>query len=245
MDIGITEFVSRLTRTFGENGLGSLLTKDKAEKFYHLTEHMLEENEKYNLTAITDIDKIILQHYTDCATLAKRLPSGALIADIGCGAGFPTLPVAILREDVKITAIDSTEKRIRYVAGAAEMLGLTNVTAVAMRAEAGALDTKYREKYDIVTARAVAEMRVLTELCLGYLKIGGKFIAMKGRNAEYELAGAKRAIAIMGGKISETEEIKLKGDGEEFSHPLLTITKATKTPSAYPRPYAKISKNPL
>ena len=128
---------------------------------------------------------------------------------------------------------------------AARELGLTNVTAVAMRAEDGARDAKYREKYDFVTARAVAEMRVLTELCMGYAKVGGKFIAMKGKNAEFELRGAKKAISIMGGGKTSLEEMTLREGGEVFIHPLVTVEKRTKTPDGYPRPYAKISKSPL
>ncbi|MBR7116527.1 MAG: 16S rRNA (guanine(527)-N(7))-methyltransferase RsmG [Clostridia bacterium] len=238
-------FSSDLNRVFGENGLGGMLNLKRTEQFYRLTVRMLEENEKYNLTAITDISKIILNHYLDCAAFAKRLPKGASIIDIGCGAGFPSLPVAILRDDIRITAVDSTAKRVNYVKETAELLGLTHLEAIVMRAEEGAIKPEYREKFDIACARAVAEMRVLTELCLGYVKVGGKFMAMKGKNAEFELKDAKRAIAIMGGGDTATEEIKLTGFGETLTHPLITVTKRSKTPSGYPRVYAKISKKPL
>lgn len=238
-------FVSELTRVFKDNGLGSLLSLEKSEKFYKLTERMLEENEKYNLTAITDPKKIILAHYADCAILAAKIKKGATLVDIGCGAGFPTLPLAILREDISITAIDSTAKRINYVNETAKMLGLSGVIAISMRAEDGGKDPIYREKFDYATARAVAEMRVLTELCLPYVKVGGKFIAMKGKNATAELSGAKRAIAILGGRGTAVEDILLKNDEEELSHPLIIISKAEKTPAAYPRAYAQISKKPL
>lgn len=245
MTIDIQEFSKRLNQVFSENGLSALLTEAKAEKFYRLTEYMLEENEKFNLTAITDIDKIILHHYADCAALALILPSGAAVADIGCGAGFPTLPVAILREDVKITAIDSTAKRVNYVKAAAEMLGLENVRAVAMRAEDGAKKPEYREKYDVATARAVAELRVLAELCMGYVKVGGQFIAMKGRSAEAELSVARGAISIMGGKGVVSRDIRLVGMEDELTHPFIIVDKKKRTPEGYPRPYAKISKKPL
>lgn len=238
-------FQKNLTRVFSENGLSSLLNREKVDSLYRMTVRLIEENEKYNLTAITDVDKIILCHYADCATLTKYLPKGAKLADIGCGAGFPTLPVAILRPDLNIVAIDSTAKRINYVNETAKILGLTNVTAVAMRAEEGALSPEYREKFDIVTARAVAELRVLAELCLGYARVGGKFIAMKGKNAEFELGSAKKAISIMGGRDSELVSIKLTGEGEILEHPLIIIDKKEKTPASYPRPFAKISKKPL
>ena len=238
-------FSSLLTKAFGENGLGGMLNRERTEKFYRLTVRLIEENEKYNLTAITEPEKVVLHHYADCATLAARLPKGASVIDVGCGAGFPTLPVAILRDDVRITAMDSTAKRVNYVKETAELLGLGNVTTLTMRAEDGAQSPSLREKFDVATARAVAEMRTLTELCLGYVRVGGKFIAMKGKNAEFELSGAKRAIAIMGGGAAKVETVSLKSAGEELSHPLIFIDKRTKTPLEYPRPYAKISKKPL
>ena len=245
MGIEKQAFISKFTKVFKDNGFGNMISLDIAEIFFKLTERMLEENEKYNLTAITDVDKIILSHYADCAALAKRLPKNAKIADIGCGAGFPTLPVAILRPDVTILAVDSTAKRIGYVNETAALLGLTNVTAVAMRAEDGGKSPEYREKYDIVTARAVAEMRVLTELCLPYVRVGGKFIAMKGKNAEFELQSAKKAISLLGGRNPQVEEISLKDSSETVTHPLIIIDKKEKTPANFPRPFAQISKKPL
>lgn len=245
MAIDKQSFISRLTRVFGDNGFSKYLSLEVSEKFHALTERMLEENEKYNLTAITDPDKIILNHYADCAALAVRLPKGAKIADIGCGAGFPTLPVAILRPDVTILAIDSTAKRIGYVNETAEMLGLKNVTAIAMRAEDGGKNPEYRERFDVVTARAVAEMRVLSELCLPYARVGGQFIAMKGKNAEFELQGAKKAISMLGGRDVKVDQISLKGIDEVLTHPLIMIAKKERTPANYPRPFAQISKKPL
>ena len=239
------EFISELTTVFLRNKLNSMLNLERAEKFYALTVRMLEENEKYNLTAIKEPKKIILNHYADCAALALRLPKKAKIADIGCGAGFPTLPLAILRDDLTITAIDSTDKRVKYVGESARLLGLSNVTAVTMRAEDGGKSPEYRETYDIVTARAVAEMRVLSELCLPFVKVGGSFIAMKGKNAEFELAASKKAIAILGGVLEKSEEISLTDGEETLSHPLIYIKKRSKTPVTYPRPFAQISKKPL
>lgn len=239
------EFISKLTSVFGANGLGKLLSRERAEQFYRLTVFMLEENEKYNLTAIVDPDKIVLSHYADCAVPAKLFAKGASVCDIGCGAGFPTLPLAILREDISITAIDSTAKRVEYVRRAAELLGLTNVRTVTMRAEDGGASPEYREKFDYATARAVAEMRILSELCLPYVKRGGSFVAMKGKNAEFELRDAKRAITMLGGREVTTETVELHSQTETLSHPLIIVKKGERTPDKYPRPYAQISKKPL
>ena len=245
MELNEQSFKSELSRIFKANGLAQFLNMERSEKFLQLTKIMLRENEKFNLTAITEPNKIILNHYADCAVLALKLPLGAKIIDVGCGAGFPTLPLAIVRDDLKITAMDSTAKRVLYVENTANALSLNNVTAITMRAEDGGKSPEYRERFDFATARAVAEMRVLAELCLPYVKIGGKMIAMKGKNAEFELSGAKRAIAILGGSNPKIENITLVGGEEAFSHPLITVEKKTKTPATYPRPYAQISKKPL
>ena len=239
------EFIEHLFFVFEQNGLGSLLTEDKADKFFYLTERMLSENEKYNLTAIKEPRKIILNHYADCAALAIHLPNSATLADIGCGAGFPTLPLAILREDLKITAIDSTAKRVAYVAESARLLGLSGLNAVTMRAEDGGKSPQYREKFDFVTARAVAELRILAELCLPYVKCGGKMLAMKGKNAEAELLAAKSAIKALGGGKTVCQEISLSSDEETLTHPLIVIDKEKHTPQNFPRPYSQISKKPL
>ena len=244
-EIKIQDFNSKITKVFNTNGLSSYLTMERVEKFYSLTVRMLEENEKYNLTAITDIDKIILNHYADCVAMAIKLKKGATVIDVGCGAGFPSLPLAIVRPDLKITAVDSTAKRVNYVAETARMLGLDNLCAIVMRAEDGGKNPEYREKYDYATARAVAEMRVLSELTLPFVKVGGQLVAMKGKNAEFELNSAKKAIATLGGRNTACESLTLKGEGETLTHPLIIIDKKERTPATFPRPFAQISKKPL
>lgn len=239
------DFTSKLTKVFAANGLSSYLSIERMKKFYDLTVRMLTENEKYNLTAITDPDKIILNHYADCVVMAAKLKKGTSIIDVGCGAGFPSLPLAIVRPDLKILAMDSTAKRVNYVAETAAMLGLENLTAVTMRAEDGGKDPMYREKFDYATARAVAEMRVLCELALPYVKVGGQMVAMKGKNAEFELSSARKAIATLGGRNTVCENISLKSEGETLTHPLIIIDKKEKTPMGFPRPFAQISKKPL
>lgn len=245
IEINKQDFTSRLTRVFKENGLSSLLSIERMESFYLLTERMLTENEKYNLTAITEIDKIILNHYADCVCLSAKLKRGASVIDVGCGAGFPSLPLAIVRPDLKILAVDSTAKRVNYVEETARILGLDNLTTAVMRAEDGGKSAEYRERFDYATARAVAEMRVLSELTLPFVKVGGQLVAMKGKNAEFELSAAKKAIATLGGRNTVCESVTLKGNGETLTHPFIIIDKKEKTPSSYPRPFAQISKKPL
>ncbi len=239
-------FRAALQRAFSENGLNKYLSFERAEQFEKLTARMLEENEKYNLTAIREPEKIALLHYADCVSAASAFPKGARVIDVGCGAGFPTLPLAIVRPDLHITAMDSTEKRVKYVAETAKHLGLTNIETRVLRAEDGGNDPTLREYFDIATARAVAELRILAELCLPYVKVGGEMIAMKGRNAAVEVSNAKKAISLLGGRLTSLDETPLASStlGAQ-SHALVRIAKEKKTPSNYPRVYAQISKKPL
>ncbi len=239
-------FRAALQRAFSENGLNKYLSFDRVRQFETLTAHMLTENEKYNLTAIRDPEKIALLHYADCVSAAHAFPQGARVIDVGCGAGFPSLPLALVRPDLKILAVDSTEKKVNYVKAAAQILGLSNLEVRVMRAEDGAADPTLREMFDVATARAVAELRVLCELCLPFVKVGGEMIAMKGRNAAVELAASKKAISLLGGRLEGIDETPLASStlGEQ-SHALVRIRKQQKTPGGYPRAYAQISKKPL
>lgn len=246
MELTKSEFISELNAIFKLNGMGAYLNAEISEKFYTLTVRMLEENEKYNLTAIKEPRKIILNHYLDCAMMAKHVKQGARLIDVGCGAGFPTLPLALVRDDISILAVDSTAKRVNYVKESAELLGLSNVSCAVMRAEDGGKSAEYRESFDYATARAVAEMRILCELTLPFVKVGGHMIAMKGKNAAHELTCAKRAIAILGGADAQIQEISITdGEGEELTHPIISVRKKQKTPNQYPRAYSQISKKPL
>ena len=240
-----SEFRKNLTHIFTVNGMLSLLDGDKIDKFVLLTEILLEENEKYNLTAITEPNKIILNHYADCAAPSAKIAGGSRVCDVGCGAGFPSLPLAILRPDISIMGLDSTAKRTAYVAAAAEKLGLGNVRVMTARAEEAGRAALMRERFDAVIARAVANMRVLAELCLPLVRVGGQMIAMKGKNAAAEMEEAQAAIKTLGGSFRCYEEIALRSDEEELSHPLIIVDKVAKTPSEYPRAYGRILKKPL
>lgn len=246
MAIEKNAFISCLTKTFSKNGIGGLLSLPRNEAFYRLAEHMLTENEKYNLTSITDPERIIYLHFADSALLCPYIPKNAVLLDVGCGGGFPSLPIAICRPDVTVTALDSTEKKVNYVRGAAELLGLSNVNTLCARAEEAAQLPAYREKFNLVTARAVAELRVLAELSLPFVAVGGQFVAMKSRNAQNELKAAAKAIPTLGGKWKSSESLLLLSEtGEEAERTVITVDKVGRTSPTYPRPYAKISKKPL
>ena len=241
-----TEFNQLCRDIFSINKDLPQLDDDKAYKLYLLTDHMLEVNKSMNLTAIKEEKAIILKHYADSLTICKYLPSNAKLADIGCGAGFPTLPLAIFRSDLKITAVDSTAKRINYVNETASLLKLSNVTAISARAEVLGASKEYRERFDIVTARAVASLPVLSELCLPLVKMGGLFIAMKAQKADEEALAAQNAIQKCGGDLLRTEIRSLTDDQVNFENrTIVLISKVSTTPKEFPRHFSKISKKPL
>ncbi len=239
-----TRFVTESQRMFALNSLEC--TEKQANLLYDLTVRMLEVNQTMNLTAITDEKTIILRHYVDSVAISKEIPPNARVIDVGCGAGFPTLPLAIFRPDLQITALDGTAKRIRYVEETVKMLSLSGVTAIAGRAEEYAQKNEYRERFDVATARAVAALPMLSELCLGFVRVGGVMLAMKSQQAEGEIAAANSCIALCGAEIKQTTVNHLTSDGKTSEQrTLVLIQKIKNTPQKYPRHFSKISKNPL
>lgn len=239
------EFKSNLEDVFAQNSLLELLDDEKAEKLYNLTKIMLEVNKSMNLTAITDERSVILKHYADSLTVLSHLPPSAKVIDVGCGAGFPCLPLAIFRNDIKITALDATAKRIKYVEATANSLGLENICAISARAEELAKNSDYRESFDVATARAVANLPVLAELCLPFVKVGGTFLAMKASQGEQELKDAQNAIKLCGGDLHSAAKLVLKDLDSEDSRIIGVILKKSSTPPKFPRHFSQISKNPL
>ncbi len=248
-------FFSKVERIFSENSLFAYLKEDILEKFYLLTSIMLETNEKMNITAITDIDSVIARHYADSLLLLNiDIKEGASICDIGCGGGFPTFPIAIARPDIKITSIDSTAKKIAYVNETAKKLGLSNINAISGRAEEFCFVSEknkevcLREKFDIATARAVASLPVLCELCLPFVKVGGSFISLKAKTADEEIKASENAISVLGGKTENIIKLNLKDETAEekiAERTLIEIKKVKKTVQKYPRQYSQIKKKPL
>lgn len=240
-------FSNDFDAVFSANGLGEFCTQAIKEKFFMLTEIMLRENEVMNLTAITDEKEIIRKHYADSLLAHKLFPDSAHVADVGCGAGFPSFPLAIVRPDLDIVAIDSTSKRIDYVNRTAAALGLDNIHGVSMRAEEGAHMVEFREKFDVCCARAVAKIRILAELCIPYLKVGGTFIAMKAKGVKDELAEAGNAIALLSSEKKAIISADLLDDKHEdpLSRCFVVVRKNKRTPEKYPRNNAQIQKKPL
>ncbi len=240
------EFKELVERGFAKNLPNITPSEEQTEKLFALTQRMLEVNKSMNLTAIKQEKPIILRHYIDSLMVSEIIKEGANVIDIGCGAGFPTLPLAIFRPDLKILALDGTAKRIAYVQETAQLLGLVGVTAVAGRAEELAHSSEHRESFDYATARAVAALPTLAELCLGFVKVGGSFIAMKAQKADEELAQSVGAIGKCGGEVIGVNTKQLIDfDGAEESRSLIRIAKKSATPKEFPRHYSKISKKPL
>lgn len=220
------------------------ITEKQTENLSKYEKILLEYNEVMNLTAITEHEEILEKHFLDSITLilSEKLTEGCSLIDIGAGAGFPSMPVKIVREDINLTMLDSLNKRVNFLNTVVDNLGLKNAKAVHFRAEEGGKNKELREKFDVATARAVADLAVLAEYAIPFVKVGGYFVAMKGNAPEEEINGAKRAIKEMGGKIEEVKEIVLPSG---INHCLVIIKKVLNTPSKYPRKAGKPGKEPL
>lgn len=236
----MSDFAVYMEQALKQNGQERFTPKLSA--FEGLARLLQQANERMNLTAITDDAGIAYLHVADCLMAEAYLPAGARLADVGCGGGFPTLPLAIARPDLAITAIDSTAKKLGFVSETAAALGLCGVSTLPARAEAvgrGPL----RGGFDAVCARAVAALPVLLELCVPLLKCGGRFVALKGKTGGQELAQAKGALSALGCS-ARMVEYTLQGPSPQ-ARSLIIVTKEEKTAPVYPRDYAKIVKKPL
>ena len=234
----MNDTLSIIQNVFAECGIPQYADGEKGEKFAILFEELIAFNSITNVTAITECEDVALRHFADSLTAVDKIPVGASVIDVGCGGGFPTLPLAIVRPDLAITALDSTAKKLVFVESMAKKLSL-NVKTLAARAEE---IPECRESFDVATSRAVARMNLLTELCLPLVKVGGLFVAMKGASGREELAEAENGIVKLGGKVTDVDAFTLQSAGERV---IITVEKISQTPPAYPRPWGKIKKKPL
>lgn len=221
---------------------GIRLSDETLEKFILYEKLLAEWNKKMNLTAITDKKEIAVKHFLDCIMFKKfENIEGMNVVDVGTGAGFPGIPMKLV-SDIKLTLIDSLGKRINFLEEIKCRLKLENVQCVHLRAEEGGKDKKYREKFDICVSRAVAELPVLCEYCLPYVKKGGKFLAFKGSSVNEEMEKAEKALKILGGKTADIYNYELPLG---IRHSIAAIQKIDHTPPKYPRNAARIKKAPL
>jgi 16S rRNA (guanine527-N7)-methyltransferase len=221
------------------------LSDEKINKFISYMDLVKEWNEKINLTAITENADFINKHFVDSISIFKSgvFKPGKKMIDVGTGAGFPGIPIKIIEPDIHVMLLDSLNKRINFLNTVIESLDLKGIKTEHGRAEEFAHKDNFREKYDIATARAVAGLNVLCELCMPYVKVGGYFIAMKGPSVYEEIENSRNAVGTLGGKIVDI--IETKNLQEETHHKLIIVEKIKHTEGKFPRKYAQIEKKPI
>lgn len=223
------------------------LSDEKYNKFQKYMNLLIEWNKNINLTAITDKDEIELKHFVDSLTINKYISDNSKVIDVGTGAGFPGIPLKIYNESLDITLLDSLNKRINFLNHVIEELNLNKIKAVHSRAEDAAKNPDYREKFDVATSRAVANLSTLVEYLLPFVRVNGICICMKGPNVEEELGRAKKAIEVLGGRIEKVDNLKLVADGSEndLERNIIIIRKVRKCSNKYPRKAGMPSKEPI
>ena len=224
-------------------GMGVPLLPSMTEALHAYADLLVEWNEQVNLTAITDDEGIAIRHFVDSLSVVPLVPAGATLIDVGTGAGFPGIPVAIVRPDVQVTLLDSLDKRVRFLDAVLSAIGLQQVRTQHGRAEEYGLVPDWRDSFDVAVARAVAGLPVLLEYCLPFVKPGGLFLAMKGPGAREEAEGAAHALAVLGGRIVDIRTFLLPGTDMERN--VIVVKKTGRTPKGYPRKSGKPGKQPL
>jgi len=220
------------------------LEKEDIESFFKYKETLLKWNKNINLTAITDDRDIIIKHFIDSISVVPYIGKDLKkVIDVGTGAGFPGIPLKIIKKDLNVTLLDSLEKRTKFLNEVIEKLDLKNIEVIHSRAEDKGVSGDFREKFDLALARAVANLPVLLEYCLPFVKTGGTFIAMKGSDIQEELDNSKKALEILGGEIKDV--IKFNLPSTDIKRNIIIIKKFRHTPTKYPRKSGKTSKAPL
>lgn len=219
------------------------LIDEQYQKFYNYMNLLIEWNKKINLTAITSEKEIIIKHFVDSLTILKYIPQEANIIDVGTGAGFPGIPLKIVKDDIKITLLDSLNKRIKFLDDVINKIELKNIRAIHGRAEEYAHNKEYREKFDIATSRAVANMSTLSEYLLPFVKIDGMVVAMKGSEINDEINKSKKAINVLGGNLIKIDNFNLPNS--DYERNIILIKKEKNTIKKFPRKAGMPSKEPI
>ncbi len=236
-------FISKDLLLSGAAEYGVSLSDEAVERFDIYARLLVERNKVMNLTAITESDEIVKKHFVDSLSLLSvvDIPENAKVIDVGTGAGFPGIPLMIARPDLRMTLLDSTRKRLGFIEEVSRETSL-EPELLHSRAEDAGKNENYRERYDLATARAVSNLRDLSEYCLPFVKKGGVFAPMKSAKAEEEIAQAKKAIHVLGGQIEKKVSFDI---GDVGSRTVIIIKKISQTPTKYPRPSAKMAKFPI
>ncbi len=225
--------------------MGIVLNSTQIQQFMLYQKLLLEWNKNINLTAITEEREIILKHFVDCVSVVPHIAmtEATSVIDVGTGAGFPGIPIKIVCPSISLTLLDSLQKRVVFLNEVVTKLSLQNVNCIHERAECAAKENHYRQQYDYCVSRAVANMNVLLEYCLPFVKIGGIFVALKGRDAQKEVEQSQKAIELLGGELIEIKQIEIPHT--DLEHKIVLIKKVAQTPQKYPRKAGKPVKNPI
>ena len=224
---------------------GIKITDVQCDKLYRFYEMVIEKNKVMNLTAITDYEEFVIKHFVDSLMIAKVMDMTVpmTVLDIGTGAGFPGVPIKIVYPETEVLLLDSLNKRLNFLNEVIAELDLKGITTIHSRAEELQAKGEYRENFDLCVSRAVSALPTLSEYCLPYVKLGGKFVAYKATGADEEIETSKTAIRVLGGEIKETAHFTIKYT--DYTRVLISIEKTKNTPKKYPRSGGKPNKNPL
>ncbi len=229
----------------GCQAFGVTLTEKQIEQFEKYYELLVEWNKVMNLTGITEFDEVMQKHFVDSVAAAEYVEMEKInsLIDVGTGAGFPGIPLKIVYPHLQVTLLDSLNKRIKFLDEVVDNLGLIEIETVHGRAEDAAKKAEYREQFDLSVSRAVANLASLTEYCLPFVKVGGKFVSYKSVAVDEEIVQSKKAVYVLGGEIGKVEKFQLPGSDMERA--LVVVEKKRSTPKKYPRKAGMPTKEPL